>query len=77
VPSLSNAKGRPFYIYHSPDDKTCPIFLARRAASELKSAGAIVKFVEYAGGHGWSSGSPYDDIRKGIDWLEMATVSAP
>lgn len=70
VPSLANAKGRPFYIYHSPNDKTCPIFLARKASSELRSHGRIVQLVEYGGGHGWTSGRPFDDIRAGVDWLE-------
>ena len=76
LPPLENGKGRPFYIYHSPDDTTCPIALARRAAKALKGAGVVVKFAEYPGGHGWSSGSPYDDIREGIEWLQNPTVSA-
>jgi predicted esterase len=76
VPEIGNAKGLPFYIYHSPDDATCRIAFARQAAKALRGAGGVVKFVEYPGGHGWTSGSPYDDIRAGIEWLENPTVSA-
>jgi|GEM_PF-978107 len=76
LPPVANAKSRPFYIYHSPDDRVCAIRLAREAQKALSGAGAIVRFVEYPGGHGWTSGNIYPDIRAGIEWLEDP-VSSP
>ena len=69
LPPLARAKGRPFYLYHSPDDRVCPFWMAKRAERELTTAGAAVTLAEYDGGHGWRGGL-YDSIRTGVEWLE-------
>ncbi|MGI9240986.1 MAG: alpha/beta hydrolase [Verrucomicrobiales bacterium] len=66
---LSNAKGHRYYLYHSPEDKVCPIRMARDAERELSGADAEVEFSTYAGGHGWH-GNIFGAIRAGIGWLE-------
>lgn len=47
---LSEAKDVKFWIFHGDDDQTVPVFCSRRAYRELKSAGADVRYTEYAGG---------------------------
>jgi predicted esterase len=69
LPSLEPAKGRNYFLYHSPDDRVCPFRMAKDAEKQLTSHGAKVRFLEYAGGHGWRGGL-YDHIRDGIDWLD-------
>ena len=69
LPKLDAAKGHAYYLYHSPDDRICPYRMAEQAEKELAKAGAKVKLVDYAGGHGWR-GPLYDDIATGIKWLE-------
>jgi len=69
LPDLAAAKGRGYYLYHSPDDRVCPYRMAEQAEKALKAAGAEVKLMTYDGGHGWR-GPLYDDIRDGISWLE-------
>jgi predicted esterase len=69
LPSLEKAKGHAYYLYHSPDDRVCPIQMAEQAAKDLKKSGATVKLVTYAGGHGWR-GNLYPNIREGVEWLE-------
>jgi predicted esterase len=69
LPPLARAKGRPVYLYHSPDDRVCPFYMAKRAEKDLGAAGAAVKLTEYDGGHGWRGGL-YDEIRGGVEWLE-------
>jgi predicted esterase len=68
LPPLTTAKGRPYYIYHSPQD-FIPIAQAEAARDALTKAGAVVEFQSYEGGHGWR-GNVFGDIRKGIEWLE-------
>jgi predicted esterase len=68
LPSLQAAKGKPYYIYHSPMD-FIPFAQAEAARDALKKAGASVELVSYNGGHGWT-GETMPDIRKGITWLE-------
>jgi len=68
-PKLANAKGRPFFIDHSPDDKTCPFRMAEDARDTLKKAGAEVEFVTYEGGHGWK-GPIWERLKKGREHLE-------
>ncbi|GAF90941.1 unnamed protein product, partial [marine sediment metagenome] len=75
LPPLSNARGHSYFLYHSPDDKTCPFWRAKQAKDQLARQGARVKLTTYAGGHGWR-GDVYGDIRAGIKWLEGA-VDAP
>lgn len=70
LPPLSNAKGRAYYIYHSPEDRVCPFRMAEQAARDLKKNGAKVEMKTYPGGHGWK-GNLYTDIHAGIEWLEQ------
>ncbi len=72
LPSLMTAKGRAYYIEHSPDDKVCPFWMAERAKKDLAAAKGKVEFSKYDGGHGWR-GNLYGRIRKGITWLEENT----
>ena len=69
LPELSLAKGRAYYLYQSPDDKTCKIDFARDAKKALADHGARVTLAEYEGGHGWH-GDVYGNIRKGVEWLQ-------
>ncbi|HVS18672.1 MAG TPA: hypothetical protein VMT18_08745 [Planctomycetota bacterium] len=69
LPSLKPAKGRAFYILHSPDDKVCPFRMAEQARDELDEVGADVEFVDYTGGHGWH-GDVFGNLRRGVRWLE-------
>lgn len=69
LPALSGAKGKPFFIDHSPEDKTCPFRMAEEARDSLAKAGAVVEFVTYEGGHGWK-GALWDRMKKGIAHLE-------
>lgn len=63
LPPISGAKGRTYYIEHSPEDKTCPFRMARRAAQQLTKA---------EGPHGWRA-NPYERIRNAILWLQENT----
>lgn len=69
LPPLESAAGHAYFIYHSPDDKVCPMRMAEEARDKLSAAKAKVEFATYAGGHGWK-GNVYGDIRRGIEWLE-------
>jgi predicted esterase len=66
-PDPAGAKGRVFYLLHSPDD-----FIQMRfpdqAKRMLSEAGAIVELITYQGGHGWH-GDVFGMIRRGIEWL--------
>ena len=69
LPRLSKAKGHSYYLYHSEEDKVCPIRMARDAEEQLQGKGAHVKFTTYQGGHGWH-GNFFPDLKAGISWLE-------
>lgn len=69
LPSLKKARGRAFFLDHSPEDKVCPYPQAQQAEKVLKKVGAKVKLVTYDGGHGWK-GRVYDRISTGIRFLE-------
>ena len=71
LPSLKTARDRPFWLYHSPEDKVCPIGMARAARIMLEQNGAKVRLIEYEGGHGWR-GNVYGDLRQGLKWLESS-----
>ncbi len=71
---LENARGRGYYILHSPQD-FIPIDMATEARDELRRYGAHVELRTYEGGHGWR-GDVYGEIRRGIKWLE-ANHAAP
>ncbi|MSR47222.1 MAG: hypothetical protein EXS13_09180 [Planctomycetes bacterium] len=66
---LSRAKGRVFFLDHSPEDTTCKFADAERAKSKLTAEGAAVELVTYKGGHGWSD-EPMVRLKKGIAWME-------
>jgi predicted esterase len=70
LPSLKAAKGRSFYVLHSPED-FIPIKMAETARDELTKKGAKVGYETYEGGHGWH-GDVFGTIRKGIDALEKS-----
>lgn len=65
---LERAKDHPYYILHSPEDKTCPLRLAEEARDTLRKHGAKVAFATYEGGHGWK-GDVFGNIRTGLEWL--------
>jgi predicted esterase len=69
LPSREHARGRAFYILHSPED-FIPIRMAQQAELDLSGRGARVQLQTYAGGHGWR-GDVYGSIREGIRWLEQ------
>ena len=69
LPSLDDAKDRAYYIYHSPDDRTCPYRMAEQAAKMLGEKEAKTKLVTYEGGHGWQ-GDVFGNIRTGVEWLQ-------
>ncbi|MFN7016563.1 MAG: alpha/beta hydrolase [Fimbriimonadales bacterium] len=69
LPPREHARGRAFYILHSPED-FIPIRMAQQAEQELRQHGARVHLQTYEGGHGWH-GDIYGIIRKGIQWLEQ------
>ena len=68
LPPLSRAAGKRVFILHSPEDRVCPIRMARDAETQLRDAGATVKFQEYAGGHGWH-GDIHGTIGGAFEWL--------
>jgi len=69
LPPLAAAKGKPYFIYHSPTD-FIPIKQAEAARDALVKAGAKVEFKTYEGGHGWH-GEVMNNIRQGSTWLEQ------
>jgi predicted esterase len=69
LPPVANAKGRRFYLLHSPDDQVCPYRMAETAARALAEAGGRTTLVQYAGGHGWQ-GDVFGNIQRGIAWLD-------
>ena len=69
LPALEKAKGHAYYLYHSPQDRTCPFAMAERAAKDLEKAGAKTTLTRYDGGHGWVAGLS-DHIRQGLEWRE-------
>lgn len=76
LPALEKAKGRAYYLYHSPDDRVCPHRMAEQAEKDLKKSGATVKLTTYDGGHGWR-GNLYADIKDGVQWLEKNHATPP
>ncbi|QDT46336.1 Carboxylesterase 2 [Symmachiella dynata] len=76
LPPLDLAKGRAFYVWHSPDDRVCPYRMARDAEVQLRKNGADVKLEIYPGGHGWR-GNVFGALRGGVSWLEEQTQQRP
>ena len=74
LPDLNAAKGKAFYLLHSPQD-FIPMRMPEQARDVLTQKGASVQLQTYSGGHGWK-GDVYGNIRDGIQWLEQHTASA-
>ncbi len=68
LPGLEAAKGRPYFLLHSPQDFIAMSF-PEAAERQLSAAGAMVRLETYKGGHGWH-GDVYGNIRRGVEWLE-------
>ena len=69
LPPIKRAKGRSIYIEHSPDDRVCPYWMAKKGYEALRKEGARTTLATYEGGHGWR-GNLYGRIRKALDWLD-------
>lgn len=74
VGPLARAKGKAYYILHSPTDFIKMSF-PEAAAEQLEKKGAKTKLETYEGGHGWH-GDVHGNIRKGIEWLEQQSHAA-
>lgn len=68
VKPIDGAKGRAFYVLHSPQDFIA-LDHAKTAVKELERGGAKTKLVTYEGGHGWH-GDVFGNIAAGVKWLE-------
>lgn len=68
LPLMEHARGRAFYLLHSPQDFITMRF-PEEARDKLTAAGARVELPTCEGGHGWR-GDVFGNIRKGIEWLE-------
>jgi len=68
LPPLDGAKGKRFYILHSPQD-FIPMRFPEDAADALRTHGAAVKLERYEGGHGWH-GDVAAQLRAGMRFLE-------
>lgn len=74
LPPLDGAKGKAFYILHSPQD-FIPMRFPEAAAARLAERGAATMLTTYEGGHGWR-GDVFGMIRRGIEWMEMESEGA-
>ena len=72
--NLAAAKGRSYYLLHSPQD-FIPIKMAEKARATLQAQGARVEFKTYKGGHGWH-GDVFGVIREGLAWLNEHASNA-
>lgn len=72
MPPLENARGRVFYLLHSPQD-FIPIAQVQQGRDLLQRNGALVRLDTYAGGHGWH-GNVFGMIRNGIRWMDTQTT---
>ncbi len=68
MPPLSGAKGKAYYLLHSPQD-FIKMHFPEAAKTDLTKAGAKVELKTYEGGHGWK-GDVFGNIRRGVEWLE-------
>ncbi len=75
LPPLKYATGHAYYLYHSPQDRICPLRMAETARTSLTENGAKLHLETYEGGHGWR-GNIFGNIRKGIDWLDENRAKA-
>jgi poly(3-hydroxybutyrate) depolymerase len=77
MPALEGARGKSFYVLHSPQDFIKMTF-PQKAVEQLKGAGARTTLVEYEGGHGWH-GDIWKTIRDGVEWMmgQVGEVPGP
>jgi predicted esterase len=75
LPALKHAKGRPFFLYQSPQDETTKFHFAEKAKEALAKEGAVVELRSYDGGHGWT-GDTMEDVRHGMVFLEKNRPAA-
>ena len=68
-PTLSLAKGRSLYLFQSPEDKVTNFTWAEKSKAAFTAAGVRTELVSYPGGHGFTSGQPFEDIKNGLEWL--------
>jgi predicted esterase len=61
------------FLLQSPDDQVTKYSFARNAEKQLAAAGANVKLMDYAGGHGWQ-GDVFGNIQTGMQWLEQGSM---
>lgn len=74
LPALDGAKGKAFYMLHSPQDFIHMRF-PEAARDQLAAAGGKTTLTTYEGGHGWK-GDVFGNIRAGVEWLEANSGSA-
>jgi predicted esterase len=75
LPPLRNAKGKAFYILHSPTDFINMKF-PEAARDRLAEYGGATKLETYEGGHRWV-GDVFGMIRTGVKWLEEKSSNRP
>ncbi len=68
MPPLAGAKGKAYYLLHSPQD-VIKMRFPEAAKEDLTGAGATVELRTYEGGHGWH-GDALGNIRRGVEWLD-------
>ena len=74
---LRNAKGKRYYLWHSPQDSVCPYSDAETAAKLLTQSGALTILKSYNGGHGWVPNSQYvDRINEALTWFRAPVSDA-
>jgi poly(3-hydroxybutyrate) depolymerase len=75
LPTLDGARGKAFYMLHSPQDFIHMRF-PEAARDRLAAAGAKTILTTYEGGHGWK-GDALGNIRTGVEWLEANSGAEP
>ena len=75
MPNPGQARGKNYFLYHSPQDQICPYREAQLTEHWLKEHGANVKLVSYSGGHGWVPDTYYcDRLKEAIEWLRSLNI---
>jgi beta-lactamase regulating signal transducer with metallopeptidase domain/predicted esterase len=76
APDLRAVGGRALYLLQPTDAAMAPLDMAQTTRDRLQANGATVELATYAGGYGWH-GPVYQQIERGIDWLERHHADAP
>lgn len=74
LPLFANRRGLPVFQSHSPDDFVLPYELALELHAQLKNAGLMARFHEFAGGHGVSR-TVLSELASFLDELEPSGQS--